>query len=1490
MRRNSKSKQTRMVAPLVGAALTVTTLAGCGDSPENRLQRADLARQQQQYEQAIEHSTAVLVELPGNEKALTIKAESEVRLGRYDLGEKTVAELLKLDGTSLRAHELQMDVVFGRLGKLIEQSTFVSDASMQEQFVQLVEQGREQVKWFDTQEGQKSEAALYRARLSMAEAQRLAREVDEAGKRLENLAANSTGGQGKTRVDKLKEDLAIKNRESLDYLWASIVADPSETIPSRMFAGLAGRINAHADLWRLAELLSQQEQLSAVVVNDVMDRLLEMPESYQPIARRAQIGQTMLDRVPEAQRKTRPWQMSQAHVFVLQNKLDEAEPLLDAMIKANPRDVQGRYLLSRLYHVRNHGDDMENARKILDVLATEQRNNPMVVGLHGMVLAELGDNALASEQLRQARAMAPDNMLINAAWIRHKADTNDLLAAREAVEQQYRANPTDPNAIAFKLRFEKADSNEKGVAALLEDVARITPRLDTHLPLMIDAAEYLKRYPEAAAYAEEFAQRQPNLLPAQLKLVETKLRMGQDAEATEMLTKLKTRFPDAPDIDITLGKMYLGQRAYDRSADILEKVIEKQPDNLEARLLLARSLVSMALVEQSLEQVNFVIEKDPRSVEARELASRIYQLLGDEPRAQEQLLMIDSKMVDPNVSPLAAAALKLRGGDLDEAARIAERALRQGNSSNDAMLRLLLAQVYGRQGNFNQAEFQLVALVKAWPDNPQAYKLLAKYYLERGQAASGVTVFRGLRAINDPLSRLSESALYLSMSQPREAMEVLAPAFKDTLQNKDRVALALGDAMASIYQSGRDYESAEKIYAALESIPEVRYTATYKRIGATSRRQGLDETVKQLKELVDTLPPEQSELRYAIARDFANYRRHDLALELIDRWIDERPDSVTLLLWKGELLTEMDRLDEAQVVLNQAIERKAGDPTLYTKLAQTQLAGFDYPAAEETYQRLREVDVTSRMLSLAAEGELFLSIGLDAEAVRAFADLESVARPSDPRVIYATGRAYAAMNRNDEAIARLMEVPAVAKEYVPAQLLITRLDQRDGRTDEARKRLTALMREQRGAQDAAGELLKLNIHDRRHEELLQWSDMVLQMDRLPAQMRVQWLWMRAAVASDRADWQAALSAVDDIATIVTGDPRVDSTRILLLWRLARVTEAREILQGNETLSNSQVGPSLAVLLNLDDANTPTRPPLIHFFELLSDGDVDGARSQLATMPQMKAIFKSDLQTVLNRPDVNSPEMIVNFQAMIGATIASGLNADALAEDVTSGVISRAPMLMAAHALNAQSIMDMGRPLDPVLRKVRAAGDSSLALLLQAQDASGKKQHAEAVAALEKLRDREPGNEHVDYMLAQQYQMVKDVDKSIAILEKLAGTDGSYRAVAENDLAYLLAEHKKDRLDEAYAMAARALEIAPLDPRLLDTIGWIEHLRGNNEVALGHMQRAIAGLPSRPELHYHIGLTYKALGNDVWARRHLEQAARGDAEVREVELAKAALAG
>jgi len=74
--------------------------------------------------------------------------------------------------------------------------------------------------------------------------------------------------------------------------------------------------------------------------------------------------------------------------------------------------------------------------------------------------------------------------------------------------------------------------------------------------------------------------------------------------------------------------------------------------------------------------------------------------------------------------------------------------------------------------------------------------------------------------------------------------------------------------------------------------------------------------------------------------------------------------------------------------------------------------------------------------------------------------------------------------------------------------------------------------------------------------------------------------------------------------------------------------------------------------------------------------------------------------------------------------------------------------------------------------------------------------------------------------------------------------------AYNALGYSLAE-RNVRLEEARTLVAKALAMAPDDPFIMDSMGWVEYRLGNMEAAENHLRRAY-GLRRDPEIAVHLG--------------------------------------
>ena len=95
------------------------------------------------------------------------------------------------------------------------------------------------------------------------------------------------------------------------------------------------------------------------------------------------------------------------------------------------------------------------------------------------------------------------------------------------------------------------------------------------------------------------------------------------------------------------------------------------------------------------------------------------------------------------------------------------------------------------------------------------------------------------------------------------------------------------------------------------------------------------------------------------------------------------------------------------------------------------------------------------------------------------------------------------------------------------------------------------------------------------------------------------------------------------------------------------------------------------------------------------------------------------------------------------------------------------------------------------------------------------------------------------------------------------------AHAYNALGYSLAD-RGQRLNEAEKLIARALEILPRDPYILDSMGWLRFRRGDFSGALERLEEAYV-LRTDPEIAAHLGEVLWRIGRNEEARRILDEA-------------------
>jgi tetratricopeptide (TPR) repeat protein len=143
-------------------------------------------------------------------------------------------------------------------------------------------------------------------------------------------------------------------------------------------------------------------------------------------------------------------------------------------------------------------------------------------------------------------------------------------------------------------------------------------------------------------------------------------------------------------------------------------------------------------------------------------------------------------------------------------------------------------------------------------------------------------------------------------------------------------------------------------------------------------------------------------------------------------------------------------------------------------------------------------------------------------------------------------------------------------------------------------------------------------------------------------------------------------------------------------------------------------------------------------------------------------------------------------------------------------------------------------------------------------------HALLVAGLAK----QPDQIDLLYEIALLAERLGRPDELETLLRRLIALKPDH-AHAHNALGYSFAD-RNIRLDEARQLIDRAIELAPNDPFILDSKGWVLFRQGNASAALEALQQAF-GMRADPEIAAHLGEVLWTLGQQSAARATWEKA-------------------
>jgi tetratricopeptide (TPR) repeat protein len=175
-------------------------------------------------------------------------------------------------------------------------------------------------------------------------------------------------------------------------------------------------------------------------------------------------------------------------------------------------------------------------------------------------------------------------------------------------------------------------------------------------------------------------------------------------------------------------------------------------------------------------------------------------------------------------------------------------------------------------------------------------------------------------------------------------------------------------------------------------------------------------------------------------------------------------------------------------------------------------------------------------------------------------------------------------------------------------------------------------------------------------------------------------------------------------------------------------------------------------------------------------------------------------------------------------------------------------LRRAQLMGKQGDVEGARKLLATLKPEDPASQAQV-VLAEAEVLRNSGRVLEAFQLMQSATQRYPNNTDLLYdfaLLAEKLGQNEVMEKALrSVIAQAPDNQHAYNA-----LGYSLAE-RGVRLPEAYQLVQKALQLAPGDPFIMDSMGWVQYRMGNLKEAEAQLRKAYA-LRSDPEIAVHLG--------------------------------------
>lgn len=882
----------------------------------------------------------------------------------------------------------------------------------------------------------------------------------------------------------------------------------------------------------------------------------------------------------------------------------------------------------------------------------------------------------------------------------------------------------------------------------------------------------------------------------------------------------------------------------------------------EERMQQAQQYFDTANYRAATIELRNVLQAEPENAEARLLMARSSWQLGDAPTAEThyaRALGAGASGVDVWVGYGRAM---LAQGKATEAFETVVPNLPEDTADED--MQAFLGDLYFSLGNVDSAEERYLQALAVNQSSP------------RGLVGTGMVA-----AVRGELDMAAESFRRATDLNADTALVWLARGNFERAQNQL-------DAAIVSYENALSAEDKD-------STPPDKIAARGNLISALIDASRYDDA-SELLEKTRSEFPQLPQLEYQSGRLAFARNDYDKAREILQQYSGKFPEDPRAHAMLGIISFSRGNLRQAEFHLMQAVRGDAGNANMRRLLAETQLRLNEPDAALQ----LLESTEGSDSLSLAMLGRAQMAAGDADEAIRYF-ERSVEMDPQNSLVGLALATTYITAGRNESAVELLQSMPESADSELRRQTLLITALLRDGRVNEAVSEGERLLRENPDSADVrvAVGALRYSLQDqdgaRQHFEdalqieptniaaLFSLSRLNQAAGDLPGAQKylVDLLTAYPAHVPALMSLAAVLEAQDQLAempaylrrAIEAAPHSVAPLTILARTELAlgRPDAALAVVDGaNQEFADAPEFSHVRGLVHL--ARNEPEQALLQLNQAVSADPrnaafrFDLALAQLAG-EQFTSAFDTGRAFIAMRPaDLRGLSLVVNaaIRAGVPERARASVNAFAEANPNQRGVEGlRGDLELAAG--------NTDKAIGHFERAAAAGWSRSLALRLSnAYRVAGSEKTAEPLA---RWLNEHPDDAEIRLAYAQTLTAAGEGAAARAQYENLMER-GELNAIGLNNLAWQYSEEGDPR---AVELAEKAHAMAPDNPQIADTLGWILAREGETARAVELLRDAARKMPGNAEIAYHLASVLVDAGETDEARQILERLLASTAE-------------